>query len=73
MKKICGNCKNFVPDGLGRGQCDQIEASYEVLTSPPEDDVIREFNSKCVKNGKKLYMIFFEPKTLVDEPIKKVE
>jgi hypothetical protein len=67
MKKICGNCKNFTPDGLGRGQCEQIDASYEVSTNPPPDDVIRDFNSPCIKGGKKRYMIFFEPKTLVTE------
>lgn len=68
MKKICGNCKNFEPDGIGRGQCVQIEASYEVLTNPPSEEeanVIREFNDHCIKNGRKRFMIFFEPKTSV--------
>jgi hypothetical protein len=58
--------KNFEPDGIGRGQCVQIEASYEVLVSPPSEEeanVIRDFNSPCIKNGKKKYLIYFEPKT----------
>lgn len=65
MKKICGNCKNFEPHGIGRGQCSQIDASYEVLVSPPteeEANPIREFNDHCIKNGRKRFMIFFEPK-----------
>lgn len=65
MKKICGNCKNFEPDGIGRGQCSQIEASYEVLVSPPteeEANPIRDFNSPCIKNGKRKFLIYFEPK-----------
>jgi hypothetical protein len=69
MRKICGNCKNFEPDGLGRGQCIQIEASYEVLVFPPSEEeagVIRDFNSYCIKNGKKRFMIFFE---LKDSPV----
>ena len=67
MKKICGNCKSFEPDGIGRGQCSQIEASYEVSTNPPpeEESVIREFNSPCIKNGRRKYMIFFEPKSSI--------
>lgn len=68
MKKICGNCKSFEPDGIGRGQCTQIEASYEVSTCPPteeEANVIREFNDHCIKNGRKRFMIFFEPKSSV--------
>jgi hypothetical protein len=71
LKKICGNCKSFEPDGIGRGQCSQIEASYEVSTCPPteeEANVIREFNDHCIRNGRKRFMIFFEPKE--QEPTK---